>query len=84
MGYEVPEEHIDPLRDMIVRYVGEVHRNLTPDELEMLYEDMLSGVDIFDDSLYFDGTEEGDVEAEPVEEDVGIVVDETEPEEYQE
>ena len=84
MGYEVPEEHIDPLRDMIVRYVGEVHRNLTPDELEMLYEDMLSGVDIFDDSLYFDGTEEGDVEAEPIEGDVEIVVDETEPEEYQE
>lgn len=70
LGREIEEEQIEPLRKMVTRYVGEVHRNLTPEELEMLFDDMIAGVDIFDDSLFFGEEEEGEeaVEVESEEE----------------
>ncbi len=50
MGVQVGKEEAESLLSLVRRASAQMHRSLTHEELFMLYEDMMCGNDVFDDS----------------------------------
>lgn len=49
MNVEIGIEDAENLLGLVRRATAQMHRSLTPSELYLLYEDMMSGIDTFDD-----------------------------------
>ena len=71
MGIELSREDADALLDMVRKATIQMHRSVSPKELFLLYEDLMSGNDVFDEGAVAVAPAPAAAVPEPVQENAG-------------